>query len=442
MYLVFFGPERDSMTAAEHQYAGTIAALDANSILAVLEKHVQEDWLYRWGWVSVCEVHPDTATVHWYGGTVRLAQRRMPDTDTLVVALSDLKFNQPLPQEITTMTVTESKTGNEFAANAILRLQRIGTALPALQQALMGYYKVGIELQKLLADNQPMMNDVMSIQTDVTYLEQQMHGLAGMLAQRSAAETSSPTHSHGDGHSHSHDHGHLPHAHARLQPRTVPTPEQAPVPAAAAEDVPSFVLSPDQPEVKSDRVSAALQKMQTASEQASKLIHDAKLDLAEAQAGHVVPPTEESSEAPVAVVDREHLLTALAGPRSIFTHYLSPEVMQGGRGFAKPGYAGLKAYRDDLTKVPPGHLVEWFSGFYRNEATNDRQLLLKFPGILVLLDKLQDPNAIGLVAIHNKQNGRWNPITSLDNSSITALMVLIRDYFHHLENVDKAGQSI
>lgn len=64
------------------------------------------------------------------------------------------------------------------------------------------------------------------------------------------------------------------------------------------------------------------------------------------------------------------------GSGSVFTKFLSPTVLTGGRGFTEPGYGGFEQYEQDVTHGSPLDLREWPSGFYMDAETGLRQLFI------------------------------------------------------------------
>jgi hypothetical protein len=75
----------------------------------------------------------------------------------------------------------------------------------------------------------------------------------------------------------------------------------------------------------------------------------------------------------------------VVSPGERLTQYLSPSVLPAGRGFVKPGVAGLKEYRERLPENAE-QLCTWPDGFYRSFSNSIEQCLFKTPSFLVVID--------------------------------------------------------
>lgn len=107
------------------------------------------------------------------------------------------------------------------------------------------------------------------------------------------------------------------------------------------------------------------------------------------------PPKREAAEA---------LFPYFTGPASIFKGFLSPELLAGAKGFAKPGYAGLKQYEDDIGDKLPEEVFKWPSGFYYKAQENQRQLFLNLGsfGVFLADTAREDIRPLFLMSIDNK----------------------------------------
>lgn len=111
-----------------------------------------------------------------------------------------------------------------------------------------------------------------------------------------------------------------------------------------------------------------------------QIIHSAKssvgLDM-EAIAAQVPLPMVKTEEQ---IAFRNHFV----GRSSLFARFLSPTIVNSGRGFIKP-VDGFKQYEEDITSVDLSNLLEWPSGFYRNRETKEPQLFISGPSIMVIM---------------------------------------------------------
>lgn len=70
--------------------------------------------------------------------------------------------------------------------------------------------------------------------------------------------------------------------------------------------------------------------------------------------------------------ERANLLAMMEGPKNVFLTYLSPSVVDGGRGYIKPNGTFCQ-YEEDAMTADPERLFAWPSGFYRNALTRESQ---------------------------------------------------------------------
>lgn len=97
------------------------------------------------------------------------------------------------------------------------------------------------------------------------------------------------------------------------------------------------------------------------------------------------PTVIESAMAGLAKAVGEIERKNVVSPGERLTQYLSPSVLPAGRGFVKPGVAGLKEYRERLPENA-SELMTWPDGFYRSFSNSIEQCLFKTPTFLVVID--------------------------------------------------------
>lgn len=131
------------------------------------------------------------------------------------------------------------------------------------------------------------------------------------------------------------------------------------------------------------------------------------------------------------------LMATFVGFRSMFAQALSPEIMTGGRGFMKPGFARMQYFAQDILEEDYGMLVQWSSGFYTSKKTRSMQLFLNTAAGLVLLDPI-DMNAEPLVMLLGADRPKsWIPVSQLDEQMMIILATAISSVFKQLENNDR-----
>lgn len=171
-----------------------------------------------------------------------------------------------------------------------------------------------------------------------------LNDLANIQPLDVAGVPSGPTneehHHHEHGHDHSHDHHHASVADAEMQ-----------------------------------RVENALEELRGIR---------ARLDVGAPKSSMPAPaPTEQQAQAPVAVPTAEGGMPSaealMMEDRILHTvrALLSPEIMAGGRGFAKPGELDMKQYKEDVRSFSAGDINGWPSGFYRDSNDSSTQFLLQ-----------------------------------------------------------------
>lgn len=117
-----------------------------------------------------------------------------------------------------------------------------------------------------------------------------------------------------------------------------------------------------------------------------------------AAAGHGVRPTREGTPSVAEQLQKNHdaaeFIGHFIGTGSVFSKYLSPSILSGGKGFVEPGYGGFYQYNDDALKISPQSLQQndWPSGFYRDSSTRLQQFLIMNGKVQVLVTNLPNTN--------------------------------------------------
>jgi hypothetical protein len=76
------------------------------------------------------------------------------------------------------------------------------------------------------------------------------------------------------------------------------------------------------------------------------------------------------------------------GNGSVFARFLSSDVISGGKAFLKPGVAGLQQYTEDINKPGYAAIVNWPTGFYRDEQTKQMQFFVRSENYMVIVEEL------------------------------------------------------
>jgi hypothetical protein len=84
---------------------------------------------------------------------------------------------------------------------------------------------------------------------------------------------------------------------------------------------------------------------------------------------------------------REGLFKQIRGKDSIINMFLSPTVINGGRGFIRPIPAFMQ-YEEDISFLNPDRLMVFPAGFYMNRVTREIQLLIFTRSCIVCIDNL------------------------------------------------------
>jgi len=98
------------------------------------------------------------------------------------------------------------------------------------------------------------------------------------------------------------------------------------------------------------------------------------------------------SESATKIMERIAIESNLIGEKSFFIKWLHRSVVRDGQGLVDVCNK-LPQYGADALTTPPHILINWPSGFYRNAATTDTQLLLRLNGkYAVCVDGLPGAN--------------------------------------------------
>lgn len=111
------------------------------------------------------------------------------------------------------------------------------------------------------------------------------------------------------------------------------------------------------------------------------------------QAGRQPQPIGEAVEELLHAVEAN--VASQRGPQSpgeVLTKYMSPGILNGGRGFVQPGASGLKRYRETLLNnddLKADELVTFPDGFYSADPQGQDEFFIKTPNFMVLVHGLR-----------------------------------------------------
>lgn len=151
----------------------------------------------------------------------------------------------------------------------------------------------------------------------------------------------------------------------------------------------------------------------------------------------VTPASQRAAAAPMPAsppVDRrKEQVDLLVGRKSLFCHYFSPNTFAGGRGFLQTGHAGLKQYQQDVFNVPMLKLMAWPDGFYFNEKTGARQLMVKIGiGVVVVNDTDKPDSAPVLLPSSPELAGKLFPLESMHEDVLEQVTTQLRTRLEQL----------
>lgn len=323
----------------------------------------------------------------------------------------------------------------EVINDALRRMEKLSAALTVAQQAQ-------IAAQKAATEAAAAIDTVMKIQGDVVFLQNLLQQFAGMFGTMEATKSGPIEETPPE----------LPPVRHDPDPRLPGRRE----PISMAGTARSLLGQEEEPPVdfrptangptRRLAASPALASLsEAAGRMSTELIRHRSAILAEAATpAHSGGPEEEDAppagrQHPGASEDVNQYIGHFAGPYSLFVRFLHPEVITGGRGFARPGYAGLKQYKQDVTQIAGPVLVSegWSTGFYRNATTGTRQLLMRLPSALVLVDNPMMPNNMPLVAFTQHGEVQWRQIRTLSVEELRLVHDEIKAEFGRLEDLDK-----
>lgn len=137
-------------------------------------------------------------------------------------------------------------------------------------------------------------------------------------------------------------------------------------------------------------------------------------------------PTEEVSETDriQAFEDqrKSEQLGHFMGIGSLFARYLSPDVISSGKGFLRPGVAGLKQYSEDVNKLSTSKLMAWPTSFYRDQSSKCQQFLVVCDKGALVVPQLPDSNVMPKVSL--KQPGGPTALVALSEIPLMDLLML------------------
>lgn len=108
-------------------------------------------------------------------------------------------------------------------------------------------------------------------------------------------------------------------------------------------------------------------------------------------------PTRERTETQREKYDEQ--VRHFVGVGSLFSRHLSPTVIASGKGFLKPGVAGLHQYSEDILQLTPARMAEWPAGFYRDHVSAEMQFFLITTRGLVVVPMLPRSDQMPQVAL-------------------------------------------
>jgi len=436
--LLFFlnSPYREDSASA--QYVGCSERLDSPDILEALGNFILEaSPTYSYGWLDVF----DTSSRKWYSGCLNFDYCYEEIGDRYTVDLTSFKPRDNSAVFFRNFTLEQGNnnmiTGNaqEVVQDALGRMERITTTLTTVQNAQIAAQKAATEAAKAI-------EAVGQIQGDMVFLQNLLQQFSGAFGTLNASATG-PT-----------EEGNpvLPPVNTDPDPR-LPSRGTARALLGQEPEAPSTFRRPpastpatQAPQQRTLPASPALEGLaEAAGRMVGELVHHRRAVQAEQAANpqRRGGPTEEAPSTrtnPGATEDNHQYIGHFAGPHSLFVRFLHPEVTTGGRGFIKPGYADLKQYKQDVTQIAAPVLMQedWPTGFYRNAQSGTRQLMLRLPSALVLIDNPMMPNNMPLVAFSQDPSAQWRQIRTLTVEELNVLHDEIRALFEQLEQQDKA----
>jgi hypothetical protein len=432
MKLVFLNiPYRED--GAEAQFVCTCGQLSDAVVVRSIEQFILESSLvYDYGWLEVF----DCRDQKWYRGTLHYDQSYENDeSDQRTVRLTRFEPRTLHADFFSTFTLQQGNnkmvTGQaqEVMHDALRRMENLSAALTSAQQAQIAAQKAATEASKAI-------DAVMQVQGDVVFLHNLLQQFSGMFGTMDAS-ASGPTEDTPAG---------LPPVNTEPDPR-LPVRGTAGALLGQEPAVPA-AFRPTTQAAPARRALPASPALEGLSQAAERMVTELGRHRAAVQAEQAAPtrrgPQEEGvteRRHPGATEDNSQYIGHFAGAHSLFVRFLHPEVTTGGRGFVKPGYAGLKQYKQDISQISADVLKaeqDWLTGFYRNGTTGTRQLFVRLGSAMVLVDNPMMPNNMPLVAFTIGAGPvTWRQIRSLSVDELQTVHDEILAEFHRLEQVDQ-----
>lgn len=452
--LLFFlnTPHRED--SAKGQYVGCFDSFNSPDAIEAFKAFIIEAApAYEYAWMEVF----DTSTHEWYGGCLKFDLYRDEVLDRDVVEFTSFAPSSNSAAFFRNLTLKQGNnkmvTGNaqEVMNDALRRMEKLSAALTAAQQAQ-------ILAQKAAAEAVKAIETVMQVQGDVVFLQNLMQQFAGMFGTLDATQSGPTEDAPGKlG---------LPPVNREPDPAAAPQRRgpvslggaasallgQEPPPPAEFETTPAARPSrlPASPALGSlsGNTRPALEALGAA---AGNMVaelgrHRAALRAEAAGApGSAAGPQEEveppqGRQHPGATEDNSPYIGHFAGAHSLFVRFLHPEVATGGRGFVKPGYAGLKQYKQDISQISADVLStqnDWLTGFYRNGTTGTRQFFAKLDSAMVLVDNPMMPNNFPLIAFRTASPVVWRQVRTLTVEELRLVHDQLIALFHEMEDNDR-----
>jgi hypothetical protein len=456
MILVFLqSPYREDGPAA--QFVGHFGQITDASVVPALRAFLLEaSPVYNYAWMEVFS----TVTKRWYHATLDYEQPYDEAHDKHDIVFTELKPRASCVESVVffrnfTLQQGNNKmvTGNaqDVMNDALRRMENLSAALTTAQQAQILAQKAAQEATKAI-------DAVMKVQGDVVFLHNLMQQFAGMFGTMDAAQ-SGPTED-------APAQFGLPPVNREPDPM-VPVQRRGPVslvgtagallgqePAAPTEFAPAASARPGRlpasPALGSlgGNTRPALEALGVAAE---RMVGELGRHRAAVQAETGGAPARRSGpqeeveppqgrQHPGATEDNSQYIGHFVGAHSLFVRFLHPEVTTGGRGFVKPGYAGLKQYKQDVSQISADVLNaenDWTTGFYRNGTTGTRQFFVKLDSAMVLVDNPMMPNNFPLIAFRTTGPVVWRQLRTLTVEELRLVHDQLRALFQEMEEIDR-----
>lgn len=112
--------------------------------------------------------------------------------------------------------------------------------------------------------------------------------------------------------------------------------------------------------------------------------------------------------------NRRSYLPHFFGTGSIFSRTLSPEVMTNAKGLIAPNFVeAVKQYNEDAVRSQPERVMNWPTGFYRDEQTKTHQFFANTNKALVAITGLPGSTGVHVALKPISPQTQWQPIETL-----------------------------